>query len=148
MFYLNYQIMNQKGLILIPSQVDDKEVKFTLTKFIVNLDDDEQMDLDLVFINCSSLHDMANHVSVYFNEAIQRKPTDMNILTATYLVMTDILLRQYPEGFPINNDILDIIHQESEFKHIQESSGYYYQFDISEWYGVNRAVIKEMQKNR
>ena len=39
--------MKLKGLILIPSRFDDPEIKFDLSSFIVNMDDNSQMELDL-----------------------------------------------------------------------------------------------------
>ena len=136
--------MELKGLIIIPSRFDDPEIKFDLSSFIVNMDDDSQMELDLVHLNCPSLSSMADVVSEYFTEVIRRQPTQQNILTATYLGMIDMLLRDYPNGFPIRQDILNIIHQEPEFRHIQSNTGYYYQFDMSDWNAAKKAVMVEM----
>lgn len=140
--------MNLKSFILVPSRFDDNEIKFNLATFQVTMCDNSLMDMDLISVNCPSLSTMARIVAGYFNEVIQRPPTKTNILMATYLGMIDMLLRDYPNGFPIRQDILNIIHQEPEFNHITSNSGYYFQFDIKEWYGVQNAVRKAMSKNR
>lgn len=140
--------MNLKSFILVPSRFDDNEIKFDLATFQVTMCDNSLMELDLLSVNCPSLSTMARMVAIYFNEVIQRSPTETNILMASYLGMIDLLLRDYPNGFPIRQDILDIIHQEPEFKHITSNTGYYFQFDIKEWYGVQNAVRKAMSKNR
>lgn len=136
--------MKLKGLILIPSRFDDPEIKFDLSSFIVNMDDNSQMELDLLHVNCPTLASMADAVSDYFTEVIQRQPTQENVLMATYLGMIDMLLRDYPNGFPIRQDILNIIHQEPEFRHIQSHTGYYYQFNMSDWDAAKKAVMVEM----
>lgn len=135
------------SFIIVPSCFDDDKTKFNLSLFNVTMCDDSQMELHLVSVNCPSLSRMADTVSNYFNEVIQRQPTEKNILTATYLGMIDVLLHEYPNGFPIRQDILDIIHQEPEFRHIESNTGYYFQFDIKEWYGVGSTVREEMQNN-
>ena len=139
--------MRLKALILVPSQFEDDEIKFDMATFILNMENNCKMELNLISVNCPSLFSMADVISGYFNEVISRKTTDLNILTATYLGMIDLLLRDYPQGFPIRQDILDIIHQEPEFRHIKSHSGYYFQFEMKEWLGVEKAVKEQMQLN-
>ena len=136
--------MELKGLILVPAQFRDNRIKFDTSSFFVEMTDGSHMELDVISVNCSSLSKMPGVLSDYFNEVIKRPPTETNIITATYLGMMDMLLRDYPHGFPIRQDILDIIHQDPDFLHIQRNTGYYFQFKIKDWIGVNQAVKKTM----
>ena len=133
-----------KALVLLPSTFDDAEIKFDMDTFIVTMCNDCLMELNVINVNCSSLSTMAEKVQAYFNEVIQRSPTEMNILSASYLGMIDMLLSDYPNGFPIRQDILDIIHQQSEYRDVKSNTGYYYQFSINEWYGIQEAVVNAM----
>ena len=136
--------MELKAFPLLPSHFDDAEIKFDLDVITVSMVDNSQMELDVIKVNCSSLSDMATKVSEYFNEVVKRPPKEMNILMATYLGMIDMLLRDHPNGFPIRDDILNIIHESPEYKRVKSDTGYYFQFKIDDWLGVQRAVIKQM----
>ena len=136
--------MELKAFLLLPSHFDDAEIKFDLDVITVSMVDNSQMELDVIKVNCSSLSDMATKVSEYFNEVVKRPPKEMNILMATYLGMIDMLLRDHPNGFPIRDDILNIIHESPEYKRVKSDTGYYFQFKIDDWLGVQRAVIKQM----
>ena len=111
-----------------------------MSSFELTMSDDEKCMLDVIHLNCKSLASMSDAVDEYFTEVIQRKQTERNILTATYLGMMQVLLAESPEGSPITEDILSILHQADEYKSVSGNSGYYFIFDAVHWRGVENAV--------
>lgn len=134
--------MQLKGLFLVPSHFGNKGVKLNTHQFSAQLPDGNVLSLDLLEINSKSLSSMPEDVSNYYNNVIKRFPSEGNASTTAYFGIVDLLFHRHPNGLPIKQEILDIIHQDRDFQHIQENSGYYFQLDMDEWRQLQKIITK------
>lgn len=140
--------MQLKGFILLPVKFTDNSVKYEMTMLSYSTPQGERVYFDVIKVNCPSLLEMKDVVSEYFKEAVNSPATEANILKASYLGMMNFLFNIKPNGQEIHPDILNVMHQADNLRHIKKDSGYHFEFQQKDWVNVQNTVAKSMREKR